>query len=134
MDLGLHGRVILVTGGAKGIGASVAKVLAAEGAVPIIIGRSNNALGFPIGQPQPNEFSISVYQRVWDVDQAEDIVQEAFVRLLDEQPDKPEAWLFTVAGTVFGLLAGAAYAWIGALFAFAGLCALTALAYFYCAI
>jgi hypothetical protein len=33
---------------------------------PIIIGRSNNALGFPTGQPQPNEFSISVYRWVWD--------------------------------------------------------------------
>lgn len=33
---------------------------------PIIIGRSNNALGFPVGQPQPSEFSISVYKRVWD--------------------------------------------------------------------
>ncbi len=33
---------------------------------PVIIGRSNNALGFPVGQPQPDEFSISVYKRVWD--------------------------------------------------------------------
>ncbi len=33
---------------------------------PIIIARSNNALGLPIGQPQPNEFSITVYKRVWD--------------------------------------------------------------------
>ncbi|HEY5442238.1 MAG TPA: hypothetical protein VIJ68_01730 [Candidatus Saccharimonadales bacterium] len=33
---------------------------------PIIIGRSNNALGFPTGQPQPDEFGISVYKRVWD--------------------------------------------------------------------
>ncbi|GAC1502138.1 MAG: hypothetical protein NVS1B10_06780 [Candidatus Saccharimonadales bacterium] len=33
---------------------------------PVIIGRSNNALGFPIGQPKPDEFSISVYKRVWD--------------------------------------------------------------------
>lgn len=33
---------------------------------PIIVGRSNNAIGFPIGQPQPDEFSISVYKRVWD--------------------------------------------------------------------
>jgi hypothetical protein len=33
---------------------------------PVIIGRSNNALGFPTGQPQPDEFSISVYKRVWD--------------------------------------------------------------------
>jgi hypothetical protein len=34
---------------------------------PIIIGRSNNALGLPLGQPQPTgEFSISIYKRVWD--------------------------------------------------------------------
>lgn len=33
---------------------------------PIIVGRSNNALGIPLGQPQPDEFSISVYKRVWD--------------------------------------------------------------------
>lgn len=33
---------------------------------PIIVGRSNNALGFPAGQPTPDEFSISVYKRVWD--------------------------------------------------------------------
>lgn len=33
---------------------------------PIIVGRSNNALGFPLGAPTPDEFSISVYKRVWD--------------------------------------------------------------------
>ncbi|HVV67168.1 MAG TPA: hypothetical protein VHB72_03835 [Candidatus Saccharimonadales bacterium] len=34
---------------------------------PVIIGRSNNAIGFPTGQPQPDGgFSISVYKRVWD--------------------------------------------------------------------
>ncbi len=33
---------------------------------PIIVSRSNNALGFPVGQPQPDEFGISVYKRVWD--------------------------------------------------------------------
>lgn len=32
----------------------------------VIVGRSNNAVGFPVGQPQPDEFSISVYKRVWD--------------------------------------------------------------------
>lgn len=37
-----------------------------DSAHPVIIGRSNNALGFPVGQPQPDEFSISVYKRVWD--------------------------------------------------------------------
>jgi L-fucose dehydrogenase len=40
MDLGLQDRVILVTGGAKGIGDAVCRVLAAEGALPVIVGRS----------------------------------------------------------------------------------------------
>ena len=31
----------------------------------LIISRSNNAIGFPTGQPQPDEFAISVYKRVW---------------------------------------------------------------------
>ena len=33
---------------------------------PIVVGRSNNAVGFPVGQPRPDEYSISVYKRVWD--------------------------------------------------------------------
>lgn len=31
----------------------------------IIVNRSNNALGWPIGDPQPDEFGISIYKRVW---------------------------------------------------------------------
>lgn len=42
MDLQLRDKVILVTGGAKGIGAGIASVLAAEGAVPVIVGRNSN--------------------------------------------------------------------------------------------
>lgn len=32
----------------------------------LIISRSNNAIGLPLGQPRPDEFGISVYKRVWD--------------------------------------------------------------------
>jgi hypothetical protein len=32
----------------------------------VIISRSNNALGLPVGQPTPDEFGVSVYKRVWD--------------------------------------------------------------------
>ncbi|QIL41221.1 SDR family oxidoreductase [Pedobacter sp. HDW13] len=40
MDLNLKGKIILVSGGAKGIGAAIVKALAIENAFPIIIGRN----------------------------------------------------------------------------------------------
>ena len=40
MDLQLKDKVIIITGGAKGIGAGIARVLASEGAIPAIIGRN----------------------------------------------------------------------------------------------
>ena len=39
MDLGLSGKVVVVTGGASGIGAAVSEVLAEEGAVPVVLAR-----------------------------------------------------------------------------------------------
>ena len=32
----------------------------------IIVGRSNNAIGIPLGAPKADEYSISIYTRVWD--------------------------------------------------------------------
>lgn len=40
MDLGLKDKVIVVTGGAKGIGEGISRVLAAEGATVVIVGRN----------------------------------------------------------------------------------------------
>ncbi len=40
MDLQLKDKIIIVTGGAKGIGEAIVKTLAAEGAIPVIIGRN----------------------------------------------------------------------------------------------
>jgi len=39
MNLNLKNKVVVVTGGAKGIGLGICKVLALEGAIPVIIGR-----------------------------------------------------------------------------------------------
>ena len=39
MELGLRGKVVIVTGGAAGIGGAISETLAAEGAVPVIFAR-----------------------------------------------------------------------------------------------
>ncbi|HEX9105587.1 MAG TPA: sigma-70 family RNA polymerase sigma factor [Longimicrobiales bacterium] len=38
-----------------------------------------------------------LYRRLGDRDQAEDLAQEAFIRLLQRQPDNPRAYLFATA-------------------------------------
>jgi len=43
MDLQLKDKVIIVTGGAKGIGAAIVRACAAEEAVPVIVGRDGEA-------------------------------------------------------------------------------------------
>jgi L-fucose dehydrogenase len=40
MDLNLNDKIVIVTGGAKGIGEGIVEVLANEGAVPVIVGRN----------------------------------------------------------------------------------------------
>lgn len=52
MELGLKEKVVIVTGGAKGIGEAITRMLAAEGAFPVILGRNekdNKALLNAIG-------------------------------------------------------------------------------------
>jgi L-fucose dehydrogenase len=43
MDLQLKDKVVIVTGGAKGIGAAIVQACAAEGAIPVIVGRDPDA-------------------------------------------------------------------------------------------
>ena len=43
MDLELKDKVVVVTGGAKGIGAAVVRTVAAEGAIPVIVDRDVEA-------------------------------------------------------------------------------------------
>lgn len=42
MNLNLTDKIIIVTGGAKGIGEGIVKVLANEGAIPVIVGRNES--------------------------------------------------------------------------------------------
>ena len=43
MDLQLENKVVLVTGGAKGIGAAIVRAGAAEAAIPVIVDRDAEA-------------------------------------------------------------------------------------------
>lgn len=33
---------------------------------PVIISRSNNAIGLPLNEPTPDKYAVSIYKRVWD--------------------------------------------------------------------
>lgn len=41
-----------------------------------------------------------LHRRVWDVDRAQDLAQETFVRAIEHEPDNPRAWLFHVAANL----------------------------------
>ena len=41
-----------------------------------------------------------LYRRIGDQARAEDLAQEAFVRAIEHQPDKPRPWLFAVASNL----------------------------------
>lgn len=56
MDLGLQGKTIVVTGGAKGIGEGIVRTLASEGAVPVIVDRDE-----PAGRRLKEELSDASY-------------------------------------------------------------------------
>ena len=53
MDLQLKDKVIIVTGGAKGIGEGIVKVLAAEGAIPVVVGRNQGDNQKTVAELQP---------------------------------------------------------------------------------
>ena len=41
-----------------------------------------------------------LHRKVWDMERARDLAQDAFVRALRENPANPRAWLFTVAANL----------------------------------
>lgn len=56
MNLALDDKVIIVTGGASGIGAAISEVLAAEGAIPVIVARDEPAAEWLAGLSASVEF------------------------------------------------------------------------------
>ncbi|MGE0158745.1 MAG: RNA polymerase sigma factor [Gemmatimonadales bacterium] len=41
-----------------------------------------------------------LHRKVWDAERARDLAQEAFVRALQHEPNRPRAWLFQVAANL----------------------------------
>ena len=41
-----------------------------------------------------------LHRKVWDLDRARDLAQEAFIRALENEPRRPRAWLFQVASNL----------------------------------
>ena len=41
-----------------------------------------------------------LHRKVWDEERAQELAQEAFVRALRDEPERPRAWLFTVAANL----------------------------------
>jgi NAD(P)-dependent dehydrogenase (short-subunit alcohol dehydrogenase family) len=58
MDLGLKNKVIVVTGGSKGIGAGIVSLLADEGAIPVIVGRNKPNIDKAIALYKKNGFRV----------------------------------------------------------------------------
>ena len=58
MDLGLKNKVIVVTGGSKGIGGGIVCILANEGAIPVILGRNKESIFKAISDYKQNGYEV----------------------------------------------------------------------------
>jgi L-fucose dehydrogenase len=78
MDLGLKDKVIVVTGGARGIGKGICEVLASEGAIPAIIGKDEKENIQAVAGLGKNSFQ--VVAELTQPDQCEHAVNEIVKR------------------------------------------------------
>ena len=80
MDLNLQHKVVIVTGGASGIGAAISMRLAEEGAIPVVFARHapDDAFWRVLAQKQPQAACIPV--ELQDDAQCRDAVAETIAR------------------------------------------------------
>jgi L-fucose dehydrogenase len=80
MDLELSGKVVLVTGGAKGIGAAVVRALVSEGAVPVVIDRDAAAAGELVREQSASGRVETIVADLTDVSRCRAAVDDALAR------------------------------------------------------
>ena len=77
MDLGLQHKVIIVTGGAKGIGEGISKLLAKEGAMVVIVGRNEADNSKTVNEIEANNgLAFQVVAELADPEQCEVAVKK----------------------------------------------------------
>jgi len=76
MNLNLTGKVVVISGGAKGIGAAISLACAAEGAIPVMLDRDSAALGQMEEELAANEHRYGAFHcDLTDLSQCERAVQ-----------------------------------------------------------
>jgi len=76
MNLNLTGKVVVISGGAKGIGAAISLACAAEGAIPVMLDRDSAALGQMEEEFAANEHRYGAFHcDLTDLSQCERAVQ-----------------------------------------------------------
>jgi NAD(P)-dependent dehydrogenase (short-subunit alcohol dehydrogenase family) len=108
MDLGLHGRICVVTGSTAGIGLEVARLLQAEGARVTTTGRSGDGIGdlhlaADLAQPgEPERVIATTLERFGRVDCLVNNVGFAEIRRFDEltEADWEQSWQINVMSAV----------------------------------
>ena len=77
MDLGLKGKIIIVTGGSKGIGSGIVSVLSQEGAIPVIVGRDKDTILSTVNKYRERNYQVGyAFAELTDPKQCERAVKK----------------------------------------------------------
>ena len=77
MDLGLKGKIIVVTGGSKGIGSGIVSVLSEEGAIPVIVGRDKDTILSAVNKYRERNYQVGyAFAELTDPKQCEQAVKK----------------------------------------------------------